>query len=444
MAGISYIRDATRRKKKPPATIASPGIDYIRTNTRKEVESRNAATKAAARKAGTAQASTPTAPQSSNTPSSTPTPAPAPAPKAPKVKKPPKAVAPAAPGAAPAEPGMNPISGIFNSARRELDRQESIAGAQMEARLADQRAFDEYVARVRSASNQTLGDQFATTAANAQAAREASLANVAQYTNQAISAAGGNQSVLAAAGTPEALGGQAIQGAATAADSADAQALQSVLMQYQVGQEGGDLARSANMRSNFEADRRQSLAEIAQRRFDLSQEQAKAEIEQQNADRQYELDKVVADYMRAKGESELGLAAYNAETERIGTRTPEERARELEMNASRIEAQNAKDRASAGAAADPAEAASSLNKWYNDTVKQLGFPSVDAMPDGNSRIEFGRRAVQQLKAMTGNNLTAEQAVDILRGILPAHVMDEGYPQGDSRNRVMAAILAKFK
>lgn len=449
MAGISYIRDAQRRqaaKKKPkPVTAATPGVDYIRNNTRDEVTARNAAVKAAQRKTAGTQ---PTAPQAAvSTPAASPAAPPVAAQKPVKVKKPPKAQAPAAlPTSTATEPTSTPIAGIFNSARRELDRQQRITDAQMEARLADQRAFDEYVARVRSASNQTLGDMFSTTAQNAQQARDTSLANAMQYTTHAIQAAGGNADVLNAAGTPAAIGGQMIQGAATAQDSAAAQQAQLMLSQYNQAQQTGDLARSANMRSTFEADRRQSLADIASKRFDLSQTQAKAEIDQANADRQFQLDQALQNYAMQKDAQTYGLDTYNAETTRLGTKTPEERAAERAIEQQRADAAAAKAAATAsGKSKTPIK---DLNQWYADELKRTGFPSVDAMPDGPSRIDFGRRAVQQLHALDPS-MTAEDAMATLRGILPAHVLDEGYsdlPNGgvDPRNRVMYAIATMFR
>lgn len=451
MAGISYIRDAQRRqqskKKKPkPATPAgaTPGIDYIRNSTRNEIEAKNAAQKAAQRKAGvTAPASS--APSSPQAAVSTPA-APAPTPAKPaKVKKAPKPVTAAT---APIAATSTPISSIFNSAQRELTRQEKIAEAQMNARMADQAAFDEYVARARSAANATLTGQFAASAQNAQTAREASLADVGKYTAQAIQAAGGNADVMNAAGTTAGIQSNLWNTAATIQDSYQANMNQATLSKYNVEQQEADLARSANMRSGFEADRRASLAEIAQRRSDLSLEEAKATIEQQNADRQFQLDQVLADYARAKGERELGLEAYNAETERIGTRTPEERARELDIEASRVEAQNARDRAAASGSSSPGKVAQDLNKWYDAEIERLAVPSVDAIGDGATRIDFGRRAIAQLKTMHPN-LTPEAAMTALRGILPAHVLDEGYPDLpnggiDPRNRIMYRIAQVFR
>lgn len=445
--GVGYIRDVTNRTYEPPKPPAAVvGIDYIRNNTRKEQAARQAAANAAARKA--APAATP-APVAGNG-----TAAPAgyedtvaltnPQENAAMKKDPALAGDKKKPAAAPATAAAtpeNPIDSIYNAAGRQLDKQERAAQAQLEARLADQRAFDEYVARVRQQANTTLGDQFAASAANAAKARDASLNTVRSYTDQAIASAGGNQDVLAASGAAANMTSNAFNTAATAQDSAAAQQLQGVLTEYQAGQSNMDLARSANMRSESEADRRATMSDIAQKRFDLSQEQAKARIEQANTDRQSALDQRMADIAEAQAVQKYGLDVYNAETQRIGTKTPEERAAERAMeenlNASTIAKNNA-DAKKALSSSMGSNAANKvmqdLNGWYGDEMKRLGVASVDDVGDAQSRIEIGRTAVQQLASMH-DGLSVEQAYRALRAILPPHVIND--------NRIKQEIAAAF-
>jgi hypothetical protein len=455
--GVNYIRNATRRDT--PAPVEAPkrapiamGIDYIRNNTKRDVADRQKAANAAARAAAAKKAK----------PAATAAPVSGPAgtaggaayedtvaltnpqenaamlrdPKLAGDKKKPK------PGATPAAASPeNPVDSLFNAAGRQLDKQERAAALQLEARLADQKAFDEYVARTRAAANTTLSEQFKASAANADKARTDSLATVQGYADAAIAAAGGNQSVLNAAGVNANMASNAATMGATAQDSAGAQQNQQMLVERQVGLEGMDYARSANMRSEAEADRRATMSEIAQRRYDLGQEKVKATIEQEAADRQYELDSVMADYVRAKGETELGLAAYNAETERLGTKTPEERAAERAMEARLNASTIAKNQAAAKKSLNDAlgqgagtNVLKDLNDWYDTELKRRGVTGVDDIGDAQSRIEIGRTAVMQLSPYK-DSLTVEQAYRALRAILPPHVIND--------NRIKTEIARLF-
>lgn len=111
------------------------------------------------------------------------------------------------------------VSQLMAPATRLLDRQRADAQAARDKAAQDLQAFNDYLARSQSATQQGLGQQLNSIAGDAIANRASSLANVARLTQGAVAAAGGNADLLNAGGMTAALQGESfLQNAQNAAN----------------------------------------------------------------------------------------------------------------------------------------------------------------------------------------------------------------------------------
>lgn len=110
-------------------------------------------------------------------------------------------------------------SQLMAPAVRLLDQQKADAQAARDKAAEDLRAFNDYLARSQSATQQGLGQQLTNIAGDAIANRASSLANVSRLTQGAVAAAGGNVDLLNAGGMTAALQGESfLQNAQNAAN----------------------------------------------------------------------------------------------------------------------------------------------------------------------------------------------------------------------------------
>jgi hypothetical protein len=344
----------------------------------------------------------------------------------------------------------------FNAARREIERQRQINEATRLARLEDQRAFDEWVATRRGAHNETLRQAFERTAADAQAARQASLDMINKYAVNAMQQAGGDTGALQQAGTNANLEAFGYLSAADAADSAGGAFNQAALTQRQAAMEEADRARAANMVASYNAQARAANEQLNQAAQKLSMDEIKARADYKAAERQFILDQQAADFLNSLKQGELEVKRANAVTARLRVKlNAQQQARALELrrqiaagNMSIREADLAirRERLSldkrkamreivmggGNAQKIRQDASKFITQWHQDQLERLGRDDIGT---GQPAIDYGRTAVAKLRGFAPT-LRAEQAAAILRGILPWHVMKD--------NRIKVAIAQAFR
>lgn len=361
----------------------------------------------------------------------------------------------------------DPVTTMFNAARRTIDRQQQVADAQRLRALEDQKAFDTWVSQQRGNTATALAAEFQRTAADAQAARDASMAAIQQYANNAALQAGGHADMLAAAGAnanAEAFGFR--QGAVNM-DSAGGAFTQAALAQRNAAMSEADRARAANLLAGYNADYRKQIEDLNKQRSQLSVEEIKARQQNKQAERQYQLDQQAAQFLQGLRQGELGVKQFEAQTERLKVKAQATAAQAalqfkqqgLSLQQAKLEwqkqmdlegiTQKEKDRklraltakwklqttggGKGGAAAKARQSAVKyITQWNKDNLAAQELP---AAPRGDAGIAYARSAVQALRGFMPN-MRSEQALSILSGFLPGDVIRD--------NRIWTAIRDSFK
>lgn len=353
----------------------------------------------------------------------------------------------------------DPITGLYAAARRDIDRRQQVADATRLARLEDQKKFDEWVAQQRGASNQSMQDAFARSAADAQAARQLSYDKVSQLANEAIRQSNGIADMLKQAGTDANLGAYGFRTAADAENSSMGAFNTAAQAERFNSQSEADRARAANMVSAYNAQNMRAQEALNQERSQLGLDEIKTRMEQRAADRQYRLDQQAAQFLQGLQEGELQVKQFEAETDRLkvsltakqqaeanrirsaiadGQLTLREAELQLKRKGYQLEKRKqilaeAKER-NGGGEADKIrrESVEFLNKWNNDNLAQQGLA---AAPRGDAGIAYARSAVQALKAFN-RGMTSQAALRTLASVLPGDVLRD--------NRILQAIDASFR
>lgn len=209
----------------------------------------------------------------------------------------------------------DPIATMYGAARRSLDAESERMDAIRQQRIADMAKFDQYMAQARAASNTTLQQQYAASAADARSAQ----ANGDQRINDLIAQAraqvsGGALDASGITANQESFGfQQKADGAAAASNAFD----QANLMTRNVERQDEDFARSQSMRDNLDSRYNTWLSDLSKKRSDLVLQEGQDRFKQQAADRQFALDARAAQFLEDYKRSQLGIAQTNAETARI-------------------------------------------------------------------------------------------------------------------------------
>ncbi|MCW0193389.1 MAG: hypothetical protein OJJ55_19080 [Rhodococcus sp.] len=337
------------------------------------------------------------------------------------------------------------IGSYYEAAGRQLDRQQQIIDAQRLAKMEDQRVFDEWSAKQRATASDTLKSQFEKSAADAQAARQASLDTIKSYAGEALKQAGGT-GILAQSGAQSVSDSYGFLQDATAKQGAQGAFNQAALTERNTAQAEADRARASNLMASYNAAQRAGTDKITEQRGNMALQEIKDRMSKTESDRAYELNKVAADYLNQKNETELGIKQYNAETDRMkvltnadiqrsalalkeqvaqGTLSYQQAMVQIRKDANKLSGTKAdKDRAArmaiakmkGGSSNDPATAAKYFDSWW----KNSGITDVGT---GTQARNYARTAIQALRGAYPQ-LKAGQALSILTGRLGGSVMSD--------------------
>lgn len=205
----------------------------------------------------------------------------------------------------------DPIGELYGAARRQLDDEQRRMDVIRQQRISDMAKFDDYMRQARESSSTTLRQQFADSAQQANAARQASTTSVDQYLTAAKAAVGGpvSNSATAAQGQSAALAQQG-----TLAQTNAVTQNQDTLAARNVSRGAEDIARSGELRSGVDNRYQNFLDSVSKQRFNLDLEEKKSRIDQGNKDRQYDLDRQAADFLNQYKMAQLGIAQNDSKT----------------------------------------------------------------------------------------------------------------------------------
>lgn len=199
------------------------------------------------------------------------------------------------------------VSQLMSPAVRLLDRQRGDAQAARDKASEDLKAFNDYLARSQSATQQGLGHQLSSIAGDARSNRMASLANVSRLTQGAVAAAGGNADLLNAGGmTAATQGASFLQNAQNAANENVANT-QATLATRQADQNRVSNALSAGLPIELARSYNESMSGIRDRESELIDRATELQAEDVLSQREY-----------ASNQAAQSIAAWTAQQEYAG------------------------------------------------------------------------------------------------------------------------------
>lgn len=199
------------------------------------------------------------------------------------------------------------VNQLMAPAVRLLDRQKADAQAARDKASEDLKAFQDYLARSQSATQQGLGQQLTNIAGDAIANRAASLNNISLLTRGAVAAAGGNTDLLNAGGMTSQLQSESLlQGAQTAANEGVANT-QATLAARQADQNNVSTALAAGLPLELARQYNAANAEIQGRESELIDRTTELQAEDVMSQREY-----------ASDQTAQAIAAWTAEQEYAG------------------------------------------------------------------------------------------------------------------------------
>lgn len=214
-----------------------------------------------------------------------------------------------------------PSSGLFDAARRQLDKEATRMAELRAQRIREMEKFDAYVQQARAQANGTLAQQYAALNQQATEARTGGAARVADLANQAAAQVGGTLGTAAASGitaTNDAFGFiHKADGVASAANAFT----QANLTTRNTERQNEDLARGRDFRGDIDRNYDEFLTQLDRKRAQLEVDEIKASIEQANADRQFALDEQANEFLQDYRRQQLGIEQTDAETRRLNAET---------------------------------------------------------------------------------------------------------------------------
>jgi hypothetical protein len=199
------------------------------------------------------------------------------------------------------------VSQLMAPTTRLLDQQRADIQAARDKASDDLKAFNDYLARSQSATQQGLGQQLTSIAGDAIANRASSLANVARLTQGAVAAAGGNADLLNAGGMTAALQGQSfLQNAQDAANEQVANT-QATLAARQADQNRVSNALSAGLPLELARQYNASMGDLRDRELAVTDKASQLRAQDILSQRDY-----------ASNQAAQAIAAWTAQAEYAG------------------------------------------------------------------------------------------------------------------------------